>query len=212
MAGIESLGGFLAMFALNLADFPTHAGRLTADPALIPEAIEESLRYNTSAQRFRRRLTADIEMHGQIMRTGDYVCLAYGSANRDERRFPDPDMLRHPAQTARSPRVRRRSPRLPRRHGGADGGAHPVRGVAAKDPGVHACRERARLDAIDDVPQPDEPPSRPEGDPDFRTEVTHGHRRRRTLHDCSGEVAGCDAAAATRRCGDIPRSRTDGCR
>jgi len=115
MAGIESLGGFLAMFALNLADFPDARHALTAEPALIADAIEESLRYNTSAQRFRRRLTADTEMHGQIMRTGDYVCLAYGSANRDERRFPEPDIYD----------IRRR----PRAHLGFGGGVHGCLGA-----------------------------------------------------------------------------------
>ena len=54
-------------------------------------AIEESLRYNTSAQRFKRVLTRDVELHGKRMRKGDFVVLAYGSANRDERQFPDAD-------------------------------------------------------------------------------------------------------------------------
>lgn len=91
MAGIESLGGFLAMFALNMADHPEARRRCAADPSLIPQAIDESLRFNTSAQRFKRRLQKDVEVHGQLMRAGDFVCLAYGSANRDERKFPDPD-------------------------------------------------------------------------------------------------------------------------
>jgi cytochrome P450 len=91
MAGIESLSGFMAMFALNLADHPDARRILVDDPALIPDAIEESLRFNTSAQRFKRCLTQDVELHGQTMREGDFVCLAYGSGNRDERRFDDPD-------------------------------------------------------------------------------------------------------------------------
>jgi cytochrome P450 len=91
MAGIESLGSFMTMFALNLADFPDTRARLVKEPALIPDAIEESLRLNTSAQRFRRRLTHDTELHGQTMRKDDFVILAYGSANRDERQFPNPD-------------------------------------------------------------------------------------------------------------------------
>ena len=92
MAGIESLGGFLAMFALNLADHAEARRRCARDPSLIPQAIDESLRFNTSAQRFKRRLTRDVEMHGHTMKRGDFVCLAYGSANRDERKFPDPDV------------------------------------------------------------------------------------------------------------------------
>jgi cytochrome P450 len=92
MAGIESLSGFMAMFALNLADHPDARRALVFDPGLIPDAIEESLRYNTSAQRFKRCLTRDVELHGQTMHEGDFVCLAYGSGNRDERKFEEPDV------------------------------------------------------------------------------------------------------------------------
>lgn len=92
MAGVESLGGFMAMFALNLADHADVRRKVVADPARLPDAIEESLRFNTSAQRFRRCLTKDTELHGQTMREGDFVCLAYGSGNRDDRRFAAPDV------------------------------------------------------------------------------------------------------------------------
>lgn len=91
MAGVESLGGFLGMFALNMADYADARRACVANPALLPDAVEESLRFNTSAQRFRRCLTRDHELHGQKMKEGDFVCLAYGSGNRDERQFPDPD-------------------------------------------------------------------------------------------------------------------------
>jgi cytochrome P450 len=91
MAGIESLGGFLGMFALNMADHADARRQCVANPALLPDAIEESLRFNTSAQRFRRCLTRDCTLHDKIMKNGDFVCLAYGSGNRDERQYPDPD-------------------------------------------------------------------------------------------------------------------------
>jgi hypothetical protein len=92
MAGIESLGGFLAMLGLNLAENPDARRRCVAQPELIPQAIDESLRFNTSAQRFKRRVAQDTELHGQVMKAGDFVCLAYGAANRDWRRYPDPDV------------------------------------------------------------------------------------------------------------------------
>ncbi len=92
MAGVESLGGFLAMFALNMADHADARRQCVANPALLTDAVEESLRFNTSAQRFRRCLTKDHALHGQTMREGDFVCLAYGSGNRDERQFPNPDV------------------------------------------------------------------------------------------------------------------------
>lgn len=92
MAGIESLGGFMSMFALNMADFHEERRRVAADHSLLADAIEESLRFNTSGQRFRRRLQKDVTLHGQTMKQGDFVCLAYGSGNRDERQFPNPDV------------------------------------------------------------------------------------------------------------------------
>lgn len=91
MAGVESLGGFMAMFALNLADHADVRRAVVADPSRLPDAVEESLRFNTSAQRFRRCVTRDTVLHGQTMREGDFVCLAYGSGNRDERQFANPD-------------------------------------------------------------------------------------------------------------------------
>ena len=116
MAGIESLGGFMAMFALNLADHPEARHAVVADPALLPDAVEESLRFNTSAQRFRRCLQRDTTLHGQTMRQGDFVCLAYGAGNRDERQFPNPDVYD----------IRRK----PRGHLGFGGGVHACLGTA----------------------------------------------------------------------------------
>jgi cytochrome P450 len=115
MAGVESLGGFTVMFALNLADFAAARRELIANPALIPDAIEESLRYNTSGQRFRRCLTRDVTLHGQTMQAGDFVCMAYGSGNRDERQFPNADVYD----------IRRK----PRGHLGFGGGVHACLGA-----------------------------------------------------------------------------------
>ena len=115
MAGIESLGGFTVMFALNMADFAEARAALVVNPALLPDAIEESLRYNTSAQRFRRSLMRDTTLHGQNMRAGDFVCMAYGSGNRDERQFPEADRYD----------IRRK----PRGHLGFGGGVHACLGA-----------------------------------------------------------------------------------
>jgi len=116
MAGIESLGGFMAMLALNLADHHDARRAVVADPSLLADAIEESLRYNTSAQRFRRSLTKDVALHGELMREGDFVCLAYGSGNRDERRFAEPDSYQ--------------LSRRPKGHLGFGGGVHACLGSA----------------------------------------------------------------------------------
>lgn len=116
MAGIESLGGFMSMFALNMADHADARRAVVANPALLPDAVEESLRFNTSAQRFRRCLRKDVELHGQTMRAGDFVCLAYGAGNCDERQFTNPDVY----DIARKPRG----------HLGFGGGVHACLGTA----------------------------------------------------------------------------------
>jgi cytochrome P450 len=92
MAGVESLSSFMSVFALNLHDHPDARRRLVADPSLIEPAIEESLRFNTSAQRFKRTVVREITLHGQTLRVGDKVALAFGSGNRDWRKFANPDV------------------------------------------------------------------------------------------------------------------------
>ena len=122
MAGVESLGGFMMMFGLNLADLPEVRKAVVTQPELLADAIEESLRFNTSAQRFRRRLMKDVNLHGQTMKAGDFVCLAYGSGNRDERQYPDPDTFN--------------LARKPRGHLGFGGGVHACLGTAIARLGV----------------------------------------------------------------------------
>jgi cytochrome P450 len=91
MAGVESLSSFMSVFALNLHDFPGERRKLLADVSLLGAAMEESLRYNTSAQRFKRIATRDVTLHGQTIRTGEKVALAYAAANRDRRKYANPD-------------------------------------------------------------------------------------------------------------------------
>lgn len=92
MAGVESLSSFMTMFALNLHDHPDARRRIAAEPPMMAPAIEESLRFNTSAQRFKRVIKREIKLHGKSLKVGDKVALAYGAGNRDHRKFPDPDV------------------------------------------------------------------------------------------------------------------------
>jgi cytochrome P450 len=117
MAGIESLSGFMSVMGMNLADFGDARRQVSGDLSLIPGAMEESLRYNTSAQRFKRRLMVDVEAHGQTMKAGDYIMLAYGSGNRDERKWGDDA---HVYDIHRNPRG----------HLGFGGGVHACLGTA----------------------------------------------------------------------------------
>jgi cytochrome P450 len=90
-AGIESASSFIGNAMLALNEHPEQADLLASDLSKAPTAIEEMLRYDTPTQRFHRTATQDIELHGQTIRAGQSVLVMYGSANRDERKFPDPD-------------------------------------------------------------------------------------------------------------------------
>jgi len=64
---------------------------LLADPALVPDAVEESLRMFPAFAHFRRTATCDTELHGQQIKAGEKVVMWYVSSNRDESRYEDPD-------------------------------------------------------------------------------------------------------------------------
>lgn len=66
--------------------------QLQNDPSLIPDAVEEMLRYDCPVERAPMRYAAeDVEFGGVLIRRGDSVSVVLGSANRDERQFPNPD-------------------------------------------------------------------------------------------------------------------------
>jgi cytochrome P450 family 142 subfamily A polypeptide 1 len=78
---------------------PDQREKLARDPAKIPTAVEEMLRWVTPIQNMNRTATRDVELHGRTIRRGDKVLLLYPSANRDEAVFSDPfrfDVEREP--------------------------------------------------------------------------------------------------------------------
>jgi cytochrome P450 len=73
---------------------PEQRAELQADPARIPHAVEELLRYDGPVERTLNRWAAtDVELGGQTIRKGDGVIVIVGSANHDPSRFDDPDRL-----------------------------------------------------------------------------------------------------------------------
>ncbi|MEY4372794.1 MAG: hypothetical protein RL219_1563 [Actinomycetota bacterium] len=70
---------------------PDQLAQLRRDPGLLPNAIEEMLRWVTPVRNMNRTATADVEVHGQQIREGDRILLLYPSANRDERAFEHPE-------------------------------------------------------------------------------------------------------------------------
>jgi cytochrome P450 len=72
---------------------PAELGRLREDRSLLPTAVEELMRWDTPLQMFERWVLEDIEVHGVRIPRGTEVALLFGSANRDETVFDDPDRL-----------------------------------------------------------------------------------------------------------------------
>jgi unspecific monooxygenase len=70
---------------------PDALARLRADPALIPTAIEELLRFDTPLSLFERWVLAPVEIHGVHLDRGDEIAMLFGSSNRDGRVFERPD-------------------------------------------------------------------------------------------------------------------------
>jgi len=93
---ILAITNAIALFAQH----PEQWDRLRADRSLIPHAINESLRLESPVPQFSRVLTEDHEIDGVPLPAGSRVALLYGSANRDERHYPDPtrfDITRRPS-------------------------------------------------------------------------------------------------------------------
>jgi cholest-4-en-3-one 26-monooxygenase len=90
-AGNETTRNTLAGGMLALLEHPDQWLRLCEDPALIPSAVEEMLRFVSPVNHFRRTVTANTELGGQPIKAGDWVVLFYGAGNRDPDIFEEPD-------------------------------------------------------------------------------------------------------------------------
>jgi cytochrome P450 len=90
-AGNHTTNRLIGWLAKILADHPDARAELRADRALIPNAVEETLRFEPSSTQIARFVTEDVELHGQTVPEGSAMLLLAGSANRDERQFDDPD-------------------------------------------------------------------------------------------------------------------------
>jgi cytochrome P450 len=88
-AGNDTTKTMLASGLVALLDHPVQLAALRADPALVPGAVEEILRFHNPLHYFRRTATVDTELHGVPIRAGDKVAMYYTSANRDEDAFVD---------------------------------------------------------------------------------------------------------------------------
>lgn len=92
-AGFETSAGLLANAARILALRPQDVARLRADPGLVPQYLEEVLRYDSVAQSVARICQEEVEVAGVRLEAGTLVLILLGSANRDETKFPEPDLF-----------------------------------------------------------------------------------------------------------------------
>jgi len=74
-----------------LIQHPDQLQKLVDNPKLIPNAVEEMLRFDPAVIQFRRTATEDVELRGALIKKGDKVVMYYHSANRDEALFSHPD-------------------------------------------------------------------------------------------------------------------------
>lgn len=109
-AGHETTTNLIGNALFELAGRPEEQARLRADPSLLPLAVEETLRFQSSNQLGNRITTAETEFHGARLAAGTRIHLCIAAANRDPRRFPEPERFD--------------VGRAPNRHLAFGGGAH----------------------------------------------------------------------------------------
>jgi cytochrome P450 len=90
-AGNETTTRLIGWAGKTLAEHPDQRRELVEDPSLIPNAIEELLRFEPPAPHVGRYVAKDAEFHGKTVPAGSAMLFLVGAANRDDRRYPDAD-------------------------------------------------------------------------------------------------------------------------
>jgi cytochrome P450 len=100
-AGVETTYRSSGNLLFGLLTHPEQLDAVRNDRALVPQAIEEGLRWEPPLHGIARVATADVELGGVMLKAGSIVSVALGAANRDETRYRDPDrfdIFREPQQ------------------------------------------------------------------------------------------------------------------
>ena len=126
---------------------PDQHQRLVGDLGLLPNAIEEMLRWTAPVKNMARTITADTEFHGTQLHQGEKMILLFESANFDEKVFEDPGHLRHRALPEQPPRLRLRDALLPGQPARPAGAVDHADAPAAAPPGLAAGVSRRRTAA-----------------------------------------------------------------
>jgi cytochrome P450 len=90
LAGLDTVTASVGCMVSYLAQHPEQRQRLVDDPSQIPGAVEELLRWETPVPGVPRVVTKDVELSGERLAPGERVTVLIGSANIDERGFPEP--------------------------------------------------------------------------------------------------------------------------
>jgi cytochrome P450 len=90
-AGLDTTSSLIAVSLEHLLSERGRWDRLIADPTLIPQTVEEVLRFDTPIRLIRRDVLADTEVGGVAIPAGSVLYLSYSSAQRDEKVFAHPD-------------------------------------------------------------------------------------------------------------------------
>ncbi|KAA5834507.1 cytochrome P450 [Saccharopolyspora hirsuta] len=93
LAGHETTANMLGLGTFALLEHPEQLAELRADPDLLPDAVEEFLRYLSVADVFYRYAAEDVELCGETIREGSTVAISLLAANHDPERFENPDAL-----------------------------------------------------------------------------------------------------------------------
>ena len=93
VAGHETTMNAASNLLYHLAERPQEQERLRQHPLLIPDVVEESLRYDTPAHLFARTASRDTTLGGVQMKQGDKVALLLASGNRDPQQFKEPEQF-----------------------------------------------------------------------------------------------------------------------
>jgi cytochrome P450 len=90
-AGNETTARLIGWLATVLSQHPDQRAELVEDSTLIPNAIEETLRFQPTGHAIARYVASDVELHGRTVPAGSAMMFLVASANRDERRWPGGD-------------------------------------------------------------------------------------------------------------------------
>ena len=91
--GNETTGRLIGWLAKVLAEHPDQRREVVEDRSLIPNVIDETLRFEPTGHATARYVTEDVEYYGTTVPAGSPILLIVASANRDHRRYADPDVF-----------------------------------------------------------------------------------------------------------------------